>query len=374
MGFPTLLEATEFNTIAEDCFNDTYIKNTTMVASYQSNTIKEVFTKRTIKTLKALRKQLAVSVCDSNPVYVLASLIESTKKPDIIKQIVSLTLKIGKPGPHAEDLSEVFSVIREPTIKLDTLDMSDSEAVKRVLIEMSTKINDLESKQYQVNCVTCRDPDRPTQNQPEESLDQTNEVETEEEISASLQEAELPPQREVEPDHLIKVEPKTTLVFIANVEKSTTHEKLQNYSIKEKKVKVELDDIQDVAFRGQGRAFSVRVPVEKLKQFTANWPEGVKVEKFVSKQKNPAPNPPREYEVNRQYTRDRKFNQPPQNNYRSNPRNLERNNQTGDRAQKFRPTTQNDYNHQNRGLWRRDTPYQWRRETPNQSEENVRRR
>ena len=168
-----------------------------MVASYQSNTINEVFTKRNLKTLKALRKLLAVSVCDSNPEYVLASLIESTKKPDIIKQIISLTSKIGKPGPHAEDLSKVFSVIKEPTIQLDTLDMSDSEAVKRVLVEMSAKINDLESKLYQVKCETSRDPDRSTQTQPEESLDQTHKVEAEEESSASPQEAELPLQRKV---------------------------------------------------------------------------------------------------------------------------------------------------------------------------------
>ena len=223
MGFPTLLEATELNTIAEDRFNDTYIKNTKMVASYQSNTIHEVFTKRSLPTLKALRKQLAVSVCDNNPVYVLASLIKSTKRPDIIKQIVSLTIKIGKPGTHAEDLSEVFRVIKEPTIQLDALNMSDLAAVKKALIEMSSRINNLESKLDQVKCETCRDPVSSNQTQPdeEESFDQTHEVEAEEEeISDSPQETEQPLQREVEPQPMMEVEPKTIRVFIRNVKKS----------------------------------------------------------------------------------------------------------------------------------------------------------
>ena len=120
-----------------------------------------------------------MSVCDSNPEHVLESLIVSTKRADIINQIISLTLKIGKPGPHAVDLSGMFTVIKTPTIQLEELDMSDTEAVKRAIIAMSSEINDLKSKQYQVKCESCRDPDSLNQTQTEESLDQTHEVEEE---------------------------------------------------------------------------------------------------------------------------------------------------------------------------------------------------
>ena len=356
MGIPALLEATELDTIIEECFTDTYIKNTKMVAGYQSNTIQEVFKKRNIQTLRALRKQLAVLVCDSNPEHVLESLIVNAKREDIIKQIVSLTLKIGKPSPHAEDLSEVFRVIKTPISQLEELNMSDPEVVRRTFIAMFSEINDLKSKLDQVKCESCRDPDSLNQTQTEESVDQTHEVE--EESPESPQDPEQALQREVEPLYVMGAEPKTIRVFVGNVNKSITREQLQDYSLKQKKVKIRLEDIHNEAARTDGKSYSVRVPVDQLKQFTANWPEGMKVERFVSKTKNSASNPPRRYEGNRQVSREQNFYRPPQNNHRPNPRNQGRNNPSGDRTQKFRPTPRNDHNSQNRDHWRRDTPKQ----------------
>ena len=98
---------------------------------------------------------------------------------------------------------------------------------------MSAKINDLETKLYEVKCETCREPDRSTLAQPDESLDQTHKVESEEDNPASPQEAELPLLREGEPHPLILVEPKTTLVFIEYFKRSTTHKELHEYFTKQ---------------------------------------------------------------------------------------------------------------------------------------------
>ena len=114
--------------------------------------------------------------------------------------------------------------------------MSDPKAAKRALIEMSSKINDLESKVDQMKCETCRDT------QPEEEYrDQTQEAEAEEERSAPPEEAEQPLQTEVEPHHMrgvephhMRAEPKTTKVYIGNVKKTIDRENVQYYSLTEK--------------------------------------------------------------------------------------------------------------------------------------------
>ena len=281
---PIFTNSAQFQVLSEKSFNETYIYNLDCIGKYQTNSIESMLDRRLIKTLKLIRLQLVAMVKAKFPNY--QKFLNRVSKKETIDQIVSLTKGLARNEPN-EDLRELFSVIKEPTIQLETLNMSDPAAVKKALIEMSSKINDLESKLDQVKCETCRDPVSSNQTHPdeEESLDQTHELEDEEESSASPQEAELPLQREVEPDHMMEAEPKTTRVFIGNVKKSMTHEKLQDYALKVKKVKVELYDIQDETARTQGKAFSVRVPVDKFNQFTANWPEGIKIEKIVSKAK-----------------------------------------------------------------------------------------
>ena len=372
---PIFTNAAQFSVLSDEKYCETYIFNLKCIGNYQTDSIESMLDKRGLKTLRQIRLQLATMVTAKFPNY--QKIFKCANKKDHINQIIALTKVLARNEPN-EDLKEVFSVIKEPTVPLESLNWSDPDALKKAFIDMSSRINDLESKVDQMKCETCRDT------QPEEEyLDQTQEAEAEEESSAPPEEAEQPLQTEVEPHHMMGVEPhhmraepKTTKVYIGNVRRTIDCEYVQYYSFTEKNVKLELDDIKEEAVRPQGKVFSVLVPVEKFTQFIANWPEGIKIEKYVSKPKKPASNPHGGYEGNRgnrQETKDRNFNRPPQKNYRQNPSSQERNHRSGDRTQKFRHPSQSDYNSQYRGQSRRDTPYKRSRDTHNQTEGNYRR-
>ena len=168
------------------------------------------------------------------------------------------------------------------------------------------------------------------QTQPNESTDQTSPV-TDSIVDNSI----LPPtSNESLPSEVRhpKPEPKTTQVYIGNVETSFTPENLMDYINTVKKVDVKLTDIQVLPLKGNGtgKAFNVKVPLEKLNQVISNWPEKIKASKYVTKPKSPETRQVRVTNSDRHINRD----------------------------QKFRHQTQNNNRPQHRNQWRRDNYYQ----------------
>ena len=126
---------------------------------------------------------------------------------------------------------------------------------------------------------------------------------------------------------------------------------------------MELSAIQDVASRVQGRAFSLRLPLEKVSLFTTNWPESIEVEEMCQNPRiqlltlhgsmtwidntlgtgilidHPKITTVLTLEIKKEIT------------------------------SSIRPAPQNHNNPHNKDLWRTDTAYQWRRDVLNQSEE-----
>ena len=210
---PIFTNAAQFSVLSDEKYCETYIFNLECIGNYQTDSIENMLDKRGLKTLRQIRLQLATMVTAKFPNY--QKIFKCASKKDHISQIIALTKVLARNEPN-EDLKEVFSVIKEPTVPLESLNWSDPDALKKVFINMCSRINDLESKVDQMKCETCRDT------QPEEEYrDQTQEAEAEEESSAPPEEAEQSLQTEVEPHHMMGVEPhhmraepKTTKVYI----------------------------------------------------------------------------------------------------------------------------------------------------------------
>ena len=186
---PIFTNASQFNVLSDEKYCDTYIFNLKCIGNYQTDSIESMLDKRGLKTLRQIRLQLATMVTAKFPNY--QKIFKCANKKDHINQIIALTKVLARNEPN-EDLKEVFSVIKEPTVPLESLNWSDPNALKKAFIDLSSRINELESKVDQMKCETCRDT------QPEEEyLDQTQEAEAEEESSAPQKKQNNPYRRKL---------------------------------------------------------------------------------------------------------------------------------------------------------------------------------
>ena len=313
-ALPMFTNAAHFQVVSEDSFKDTYIYNLDCIGNYQTNTISSILDRRLIKTLRLLRLELAGLLTAKFPDY--QQILNCVSKKEHIDQIISLTKGLARNEPN-EDLNTVYRVQREPLVPGD-LSVLDTDTLKLLLTEqrnenifLRDRLALVESRQadyedLKERLVSCEAHLELSveQTQPNESTDQTSPV-TDSIVDNSI----LPPtSNESLPSEVRhpKPEPKTTQVYIGNVETSFTPENLMDYINTVKKVDVKLTDIQVLPLKGNGtgKAFNVKVPLEKLNQVISNWPEKIKAAKYVSKPKSPVTRPLRVTNGDRHLNRD----------------------------------------------------------------------
>ena len=336
--FPTICKLAELDSIKEDALPKTYVVNVERICGYTDDNITAALNPIKANILNSVREELISEVTIKLPTYANKIGRKGQVKSKVIKDIIALSKSIVKTLPDP-DLDSVYKEI------VPQLDLTNQETLRAYLEKLEKKIestqSELDSTRSKLSEVETAQNKLKAENENLWEIVRTSQIDqkiynrVERPVSSdtsdnSNSDADCESDASVvsQPQNnrskikknTLKGQPKQLegvvrkgFAFVGNLTEGCTPKVVLRHIKKYSKVKMEINDIQEIETKSSAKAFKVAVDKNELQDFISKtkWPSHVRVEPFAPpRRKNVKPRKtkgPNRSNSKVTYRRDQKF-------------------------------------------------------------------